>query len=278
MASSRVMSSSTTTNSDLPPPPAHPPSSQRAQFPSIGVQIDHSRNAPPDTMDDILKNINIYVDVPLSPDLEFGNGDAAGGFMDKTTPSDAVVANDVWKEMVAGTGQIVGGGGMTLEEYLSKTTPAVGGGGGMGNGNAEAVRVGVFGGGGSEAQSAGMVNGGGGGGGQFQLSHHHAVPAGQQRVVMMDGRVAGGMRGKRKAVEEPVVDKATQQKQRRMIKNRESAARSRERKQQYTNELEEQVMQLEEERAQLMREEVRVFVAQSAVHVSQWWCICYGFL
>jgi len=40
-----------------------------------------------------------------------------------------------------------------------------------------------------------------------------------------------GGRGKRKAVEEAVVDRATLQKQRRMIKNRESAARSRERKQ-----------------------------------------------
>jgi len=40
-----------------------------------------------------------------------------------------------------------------------------------------------------------------------------------------------GGRGKRKAVQEVVVDRATQQKQRRMIKNRESAARSRERKQ-----------------------------------------------
>ena len=42
--------------------------------------------------------------------------------------------------------------------------------------------------------------------------------------------VVGVGRGKRRAVEEPV-DKATLQKQRRMIKNRESAARSRERKQ-----------------------------------------------
>lgn len=42
----------------------------------------------------------------------------------------------------------------------------------------------------------------------------------------------GGGRGKRRAVEEePRLDKATLQKQRRMIKNRESAARSRERKQ-----------------------------------------------
>lgn len=47
----------------------------------------------------------------------------------------------------------------------------------------------------------------------------------------IDGRIVGVGRGKRRAVVEEPVDKATQQKQRRMIKNRESAARSRERKQ-----------------------------------------------
>ncbi|XP_027355110.1 G-box-binding factor 4-like [Abrus precatorius] len=62
------------------------------------------------------------------------------------------------------------------------------------------------------------------------------------------------VRGKRKAVEEPL-DKATLQKQRRMIKNRESAARSRERKQAYTVELESLVTHLEKENALLLKEE-----------------------
>ncbi|RZB95786.1 G-box-binding factor 4-like isoform X2 [Glycine soja] len=62
-------------------------------------------------------------------------------------------------------------------------------------------------------------------------------------------------KGKRRAVEEPV-DKATLQKQRRMIKNRESAARSRERKQAYTSELEYLVHQLEQENVQLLNEEL----------------------
>ncbi|KAI3524622.1 hypothetical protein L1887_03282 [Cichorium endivia] len=49
----------------------------------------------------------------------------------------------------------------------------------------------------------------------------------------------GGERGKRNVVvEDPLVVKATQQKQRRMIKNRELGARSRERKQEYTVKLE----------------------------------------
>ncbi|XP_071698139.1 G-box-binding factor 4-like [Rutidosis leptorrhynchoides] len=80
-----------------------------------------------------------------------------------------------------------------------------------------------------------------------------------QFVTALGGSaVAGGGcsgRGKRKVVvEDQPVDKATQQKQRRMIKNRESAARSRERKQAYTVELESLVTQLEEEHAKLLKE------------------------
>ncbi|XP_019441046.1 PREDICTED: G-box-binding factor 4-like isoform X2 [Lupinus angustifolius] len=74
----------------------------------------------------------------------------------------------------------------------------------------------------------------------------------------VDGTVVGtsgggGGKGKRKVIEE-TIDKATLQKQRRMIKNRESAARSRERKQAYTSELEYLVHQLEEENARLLNE------------------------
>jgi len=52
------------------------------------------------------------------------------------------------------------------------------------------------------------------------------------------------------------VDRAAMQRQKRMIKNRESAARSRERKQAYIAELESLVTQLEEENAELLREQV----------------------
>ncbi|KAL5714920.1 hypothetical protein ACHQM5_016820 [Ranunculus cassubicifolius] len=72
------------------------------------------------------------------------------------------------------------------------------------------------------------------------------------------GDRAGGGRGKRRAVLEPI-DKVAQQRQRRMIKNRESAARSRERKQAYTVELETLVSQLEEENARLQREQVSLY-------------------
>ncbi|MCD7449147.1 hypothetical protein HAX54_049510 [Datura stramonium] len=65
--------------------------------------------------------------------------------------------------------------------------------------------------------------------------------------------VIGGGRGKRKTILEPL-DKAALQRQRRMIKNRESAARSRERKQAYQVELESIAVRLEEENEQLLKE------------------------
>ncbi|KAF7821975.1 G-box-binding factor 4-like [Senna tora] len=65
--------------------------------------------------------------------------------------------------------------------------------------------------------------------------------------------VSGGRNKRGRTVLEPV-DKATQQRQRRMIKNRESAARSRERKQAYQVELESIAVRLEEENEQLMKE------------------------
>lgn len=67
----------------------------------------------------------------------------------------------------------------------------------------------------------------------------------------------GTGRGKRRIASllEPM-DKAAQQRQRRMIKNRESAARSRERKQAYQVELEAMAVRLEEENEQLTKEKV----------------------
>ncbi|VAH82206.1 unnamed protein product [Triticum turgidum subsp. durum] len=51
------------------------------------------------------------------------------------------------------------------------------------------------------------------------------------------------------------MDRAAMQRHKRMIKNRESAARSRERKQAYIAELESLVTQLEEENAHLSKEQ-----------------------
>ncbi|KAL8097554.1 hypothetical protein AgCh_030613 [Apium graveolens] len=135
--------------------------------------------------------------------------------------------DEVWKEIVD---QPVGGSSaapaMTLEDFLTKA-------GAVREEDVKGVEEGVFGGDGGGVMS-GVV----------------AYPVVANQVF---GNGVG--RGKRRAVEEAPVDKATQQKQRRMIKNRESAARSRERKQAYTVELESLVTHLEEENARLMQEE-----------------------
>ncbi|KAJ6407910.1 hypothetical protein OIU84_011256 [Salix udensis] len=60
----------------------------------------------------------------------------------------------------------------------------------------------------------------------------------------------GGLRGRERIIDGPV-EKVAERRQRRMIKNRESAARSRARKQAYTVELEAELNQLKEENKQL---------------------------
>ncbi|VAH82208.1 unnamed protein product [Triticum turgidum subsp. durum] len=65
----------------------------------------------------------------------------------------------------------------------------------------------------------------------------------------------GGGRGRKRQLMDPM-DRAAMQRHKRMIKNRESAARSRERKQAYIAELESLVTQLEEENAHLSKEQV----------------------
>ncbi|GAV59880.1 LOW QUALITY PROTEIN: bZIP_1 domain-containing protein, partial [Cephalotus follicularis] len=67
------------------------------------------------------------------------------------------------------------------------------------------------------------------------------------------GGGVGGVRGRRGRVMMEPLDKAAQQRQRRMIQNRESAARSRESKQAYQLELESLAVRLEEENELLMK-------------------------
>ncbi|XP_013592172.1 PREDICTED: ABSCISIC ACID-INSENSITIVE 5-like protein 5 isoform X1 [Brassica oleracea var. oleracea] len=68
----------------------------------------------------------------------------------------------------------------------------------------------------------------------------------------------GGVRG-RKSV---TVEKVVERRQRRMIKNRESAARSRARKQAYTVELEAEVAKLKEENEELQRKQAKIMEMQ----------------
>ncbi|XP_057453468.1 ABSCISIC ACID-INSENSITIVE 5-like protein 2 [Lotus japonicus] len=59
--------------------------------------------------------------------------------------------------------------------------------------------------------------------------------------------------GRKRSAPEDMVEKTVERRQKRMIKNRESAARSRARKQAYTNELENKVSRLEEENERLRK-------------------------
>ncbi|KAE8009103.1 hypothetical protein FH972_005557 [Carpinus fangiana] len=181
------------------------------------------------SMDDLLKNL--YSSDQAQNQLSLTEQHFPDGSPSILQPKELgeKTVDEVWKEIVAGSENQREGGGeleeMTLEDFLTK---------------AGAVREEDVRGGGVLAVAAGPGG-------------YAVEPSG---AVGFEGRVGAGRgRGKRRAVEEAVVDKATQQRQRRMIKNRESAARSRERKQAYTVELESLVTQLEEENARLLREE-----------------------
>ncbi|KAK6945567.1 Basic-leucine zipper domain [Dillenia turbinata] len=169
-------------------------------------------------MDDILKNI--YASDNLPPPI--------------SEPLKSV--DEVWSDIVAGRGsnQTQGGAGqeeeMTLEDFLTKAGAV----------REEDVRIPPSFAVDSSSSMFGTPL-------QPQLQ--------PQPQAQFGNGVEGRRRGKRRAVVEEAIDKASQQKQRRMIKNRESAARSRERKQAYTVELESLVTQLEEEHARLVREE-----------------------
>ncbi|KAL3729641.1 hypothetical protein ACJRO7_026726 [Eucalyptus globulus] len=284
MASSKVMTSTTSSrgNQDLPLQSSissslsalisdlrdhHHSSSSHAAAASTNASAADSSGTV--TMDDLLKNI-YSDDGPATPDHSlFGHGgvgvvgDGAGmpggGGGGGGDGGGIKTVDEVWKEIVAGSDGPSGRGEeeMTLEDFLTKNGAV----------REEDVRIGGGGGGGGAGgycgEAAGDLNGhliqvGGPVGVGVGVGVGMGVGVGVGGGVSnnnggIEGRVVVG-RGKRRAVEEPV-DKATQQKQRRMIKNRESAARSRERKQAYTAELESLVTQLEEEKARLLREE-----------------------
>ncbi|XP_027911815.1 ABSCISIC ACID-INSENSITIVE 5-like protein 2 [Vigna unguiculata] len=100
--------------------------------------------------------------------------------------------------------------------------------------------------------------------GQGMAQPMHMGPGGSMDVSFADGQVAmqspmmGAMSdshtpGRKRTTPEDMMEKTVERRQKRMIKNRESAARSRARKQAYTNELENKVSRLEEENEMLRK-------------------------
>ncbi|KAK8563133.1 hypothetical protein V6N13_018325 [Hibiscus sabdariffa] len=252
MASSKVITTSSQTNPDVPRQPSLC-SSLSTLLGDLQNQFQNCLGSM--TMDDLLKNI--YSSTPQPNASSDAHAQFLGASISRegslSLPKD--VANksvdEVWKEIVAGGGGDQREEGqleeMTLEDFLTKAGAV----------REEDVRVrgvvnqaGVGAGAGVYPVDPVLINGGGS---QFPAFGNNGNVDHQSLVVAPAS--GGATRGKRRAAEEPPLDKATQQKQRRMIKNRESAARSRERKQAYTVELESMVSHLEEENARLLREE-----------------------
>ncbi|KAL0662857.1 hypothetical protein Bca4012_099694 [Brassica carinata] len=84
-------------------------------------------------------------------------------------------------------------------------------------------------------------------------------PVADMQAMVSQASLMGGLSdtqtpGRKRVASGEVVEKTVERKQKRMIKNRESAARSRARKQAYTHELEIKVSRLEEENERLRRQ------------------------
>ncbi|KAI3448295.1 hypothetical protein Pfo_004960 [Paulownia fortunei] len=259
MASSKVMATRSPPNPDLPRQPSTS---------TLNLHSDHNRGFGSMSMDDLLRNIYSDSDSFALENNNNGGGsgggssavDGGGGGMRNGNGNKTV--DEVWRDIVSGG---AGGGGsaepaMTLEDFLAKAGAA----------NEEDVRVPAV-----VTMDPTATTVGAYGMETVMMNPAAGVPAVQfapavcvqngfgvdfgNGMAAVSGGVTGGGRGKRRAaVEEVPLDKATQQKQRRMIKNRESAARSRERKQAYTVELESLVTQLEEDNARLLKEEAEL--------------------
>ncbi|EPS63595.1 hypothetical protein M569_11189, partial [Genlisea aurea] len=226
--SSKVMASrSSQPNQDAPRQPS--------------MRSDAGRGLGSMNIDDILRSI--YSDSE-SLALDSGAGSSAG--------NRNKAMEEVWQEI--GNESIDGGPPITLENYLARAGAV----------NEEDVRVSAAAGtmpspaaaaAAFRMDSAAIVHGS-----EFPEVPFAAAPCMQNALAVggfgVEFAVSGGGRGKRRSsMAELALDKVTQQKQRRMIKNRESAARSRQRKQAYTVQLESQVAQLEEDNARLLEEE-----------------------
>ncbi|KVI07248.1 Basic-leucine zipper domain-containing protein [Cynara cardunculus var. scolymus] len=243
MASSKLMmkmSSSTSRNSDLIRRKSSNSSSSSSstnhhhhhKHPSI--RINNNSGVFDMTVDGLLPTVhnNNEQQAPESTllDAEITLLDAA---VRTSSNGGQKTVDDVWKEIVAGRSckQEVPDEMMTLEDFLAKAGAV----------EEEDVKIPP-----PPLPSERLS------GGIFSFDNPIHPPNVDGVVGFGIGVDEMGGRGKRRAILEPL-DKAAQQRQRRMIKNRESAARSRERKQAYQAELESLAVKLEEENETLLK-------------------------
>ncbi|CAL8464635.1 g4170 [Coccomyxa elongata] len=93
------------------------------------------------------------------------------------------------------------------------------------------------------------------------------LPAQQPPAKPSPGAAARAARQRKRKAEPEVMDERTQRLQKRMVKNRESAARSRQRKQQYTASLEQQVDELKQQNRELLEKVIAHCQAPPAAHL-----------
>ncbi|KAF2939013.1 ABSCISIC ACID-INSENSITIVE 5-like protein 2 [Oryza sativa Japonica Group] len=172
--------------------------------------------------------------VNLDDLLRTGGGGAGAG----AAAAGRKTVDEVWRDIQGATGNGflrpagAAAGQMTLEDFLSRAGADSGSGGG-----------------------------GGADGARWARAHHHHVGRPVPRPLGLgagpvldalyhDGPVSGSKRAPA-AGEGAAAEKTVERRKKRMIKNRESAARSRARKQAYTNELENKISRLEEENKRL---------------------------
>ncbi|GMH01016.1 hypothetical protein Nepgr_002855 [Nepenthes gracilis] len=285
MASSKVMPSTNPGNSDHQRRPSHPPSST-IPSPMISDFYDNSDRPAKNsngndynlassasvTVDGLLSNVygrypavfmeNNLLDTKITlidaagaisavSDCEGNNAEPSIGGQNSFCSSGVLKTfDDVWREIVAGRSERIElkedapEEMMTLEDFLARARAVV----------EEDVKAPV-----SDPTTERLS------GGVFAFDPIGQSPYSPQEMVQGPvvgfenalEEIGGVRRGKRRsgpALE--TLDKTAQQRQRRMIKNRESAARSRERKQAYQVELESLAARLEEENELLLKEKV----------------------
>lgn len=254
MASSKIMKSSNTRNSDLSKRTSTASSSSSTKQQQEAL-TDASKFASAMTVDGILRNVYNTTTASTTDatllDAQITLVDTNSNLIANENDQNGAVSagamksvDDVWREIVSGEKKEMKEEAidemMTLEDFLAKAGAVEDSAGG------DDMDVKAF------ANVTERLSGG-----VYAFDQPAAASPFQVEGAIVgfgNGVEVVGGRGKRGRVMLEPLDKAAQQRQRRMIKNRESAARSRERKQAYQVELESLAVRLEEENEQLLKE------------------------